>query len=162
MSGRQLYPSEVWYDSYTEYIRPITSFVPVLSQTMETPMRLERLENVLVQQIGPVEPEPEDAWLNDVGPSSRPEPQKENDEKEAPSPQNRAHRSSIVIVSGRFCFVSVSKSGRNSTRSQVRRLLANPQRLSWYASAVLSYYVQILPLPARCAILRKPSSFYKV
>ncbi len=50
-------------------------------------MRLERLENVLVQQIGPVEPEPEDAWLNDVGPSSRPEPQKENDEKEAPSPQ---------------------------------------------------------------------------
>jgi pilus assembly protein CpaF len=54
---------------------------------METPMRLERLENIQVQQIGPVEPEPDDAWLNDVGPSSRPEPQKENDEKEAPSPQ---------------------------------------------------------------------------
>jgi pilus assembly protein CpaF len=54
---------------------------------METPMRLERLENVLVQQIEPVEPEPEDAWLNDVGPSSRPEPQKENAEKEALSPQ---------------------------------------------------------------------------
>jgi len=29
MSGRQLYPSEVWHDSYTEYIRLITSFVPV-------------------------------------------------------------------------------------------------------------------------------------
>ena len=50
-------------------------------------MRLERLENVQVQQIGPVESEPDDAWLNDVGPLSRPEPQKENDEKEAPSPQ---------------------------------------------------------------------------
>jgi len=54
---------------------------------METPMRLERLENVLVQQIRPVEPEPDDAWLNDVGPSSQPKPQKENDEKEALSPQ---------------------------------------------------------------------------
>ncbi len=58
---------------------------------METSMRLKRLEDVLTQENGPTEPEPEDVWLNDVGPSTRHTLQKENDKEKATSSQIEAY-----------------------------------------------------------------------
>src|SRR2546429_4982498 len=58
---------------------------------METSMHLKRLEDVLTQENGPIEPEPENAWLNDVGLSNRHTLQKENDKEKATSPQIEAY-----------------------------------------------------------------------
>ncbi len=46
-------------------------------------MRLEPLEDALLQQNGSVEPAPEDAWLNDQGPPSRLTPQMKNKVEES-------------------------------------------------------------------------------
>jgi pilus assembly protein CpaF len=54
-------------------------------------MRLKRLEDVPAQENEPAEPEPEDAWLNDVGPSTRRAPQKENDTEKTTSSQIEAY-----------------------------------------------------------------------
>ena len=50
-------------------------------------MRLKRLGVVPAQEKGPMEPEPEDAWLNDVRPSTRHVPQKEIDKEKVASSQ---------------------------------------------------------------------------
>jgi pilus assembly protein CpaF len=50
-------------------------------------MHLKRLKDVLTQENRPTEPMPEDARLNDVGPSNRHTPRKENDKEKAASPQ---------------------------------------------------------------------------